>query len=529
MSIFEQAAALEQQNIAFAIASIIETKGSSPRHSGKMLVKGDGNIIGTIGGGMIERYVIEQSLEAINEGSPRTVSGRMARTGKDAMGMDCGGAMKIFIDVFCLKPQLILIGAGHVNRAVAFCAHTLGFAITVADSYLESLQPEHFPAHSQLVHGDNIEAAIAKLNITPNSFVIIATNNQDQQAVEQIINQPCQYLGLMASRRKRQVIYDYLRELSVTEDTIAAIHSPIGFNIGAETPEEIAISIMAEVLKVKHDSSGLQMKDEMPHQKQQKLVLIRGAGDIATGVAIRLHNANYKVVMTDIEQPTHIRRSVAFAQALYDQKVTIEGVSAQQVHNLKDIVSVLAQGDIPVIADEQAAIIEQLQPLYVVDAILAKRNMGTHMQMAPFTVALGPGFSAGDDCHVVIETNRGHHLGRLIYQGAAQTNTGEPGSIAGFTYQRVIRAPNVGTMKTKVALGAIVNEGDIVAYVDETPITAPLSGMVRGLLNDGLPVSAGFKIGDIDPRGVKADFNSVSDKARAIAGGVLEALMHAEK
>jgi len=159
------------------------------------------------------------------------------------------------------------------------------------------------------------------------------------------------------------------------------------------------------------------------------------------------------------------------------------------------------------------------------EAILAKQNLGTHCGMAPGVIALGPGFSAGTDCHAVIETNRGHWLGQVIYQGAAQENTGIPGNIMGHTARRVIRAPVAGVRRARVQLGDIVNEGDLIAMIGETEILAPLAGMVRGLLNDGLVVNSGFKIGDIDPRGATADFNSVSDKARAIGGGVLEALM----
>lgn len=161
----------------------------------------------------------------------------------------------------------------------------------------------------------------------------------------------------------------------------------------------------------------------------------------------------------------------------------------------------------------------------MVDAILAKQNLGTRVDMAPVTIALGPGFTAGKDCHAVIETNRGHWLGQVIYSGCAQENTGVPGNIMGHTTRRVIRAPAAGIMRSNVKLGDLVEEGDVIACVGDHEIKAPLAGMVRGLLNDGLAVVGGFKIGDIDPRGETADFTSVSDKARAIGGGVLEALM----
>ncbi|MDX1303572.1 selenium-dependent molybdenum cofactor biosynthesis protein YqeB [Photobacterium sp.] len=528
MNIFAQAALLEQQNIPFAFANIIETRGSAPRHSGQMIIKADGTITGTVGGGMIERYVIEQSLEALQERKPRVVKGRMTRTGPEAMGMDCGGAMTVSIDVYGLRPALLLIGGGHVNRAVAHAAHVLGFDISVADAYEDSLAEEHFPPGTKRILGKTMDDAIDQLDINKESFVVIATNHQDQDAITKVVGCDTQYIGLMASRRKVQTLFNHLRKSNVSEAHIQAIHSPIGFNIGAETPEEIAISIMAEVLKVKHQSSGGLMKDDT-RLNRNKLVMIRGAGDIATGVAIRLHNAGFKVVMTDIAQPTVIRCTVAFAQCLYGDPVEVEGVTARKAHSSEDAFAAIEQGLIPVIADEQCSSLASLAPTFLVDAILAKRNLGTTQNMAPITIALGPGFNAGIDCDAVIETNRGHHLGRIIYQGETQPNTGVPGNIAGYTHQRVLRAPCQGIMHNHVKLGDIVEEGDVIAHVGDSQIVAPLNGMVRGLLNDGLSVTEGFKIGDIDPRGIEADYTTVSDKARAIGGSVLEAMLYLEQ
>ncbi|WP_299014091.1 selenium-dependent molybdenum cofactor biosynthesis protein YqeB [uncultured Photobacterium sp.] len=528
MNIFAKAAQLEEENTPFALANIIETRGSAPRHSGQMIVKDDGAIIGTVGGGMIERYVIEQSLEALRERKPRVVKGRMTRTGPEAMGMDCGGAMSVFIDVYGLRPNLILIGAGHVNRAVAHAAHVLGFDITVADAYADSLAEENFPVGSKRVLGQTMEDAIDKLDINKESYVVIATNHQDQDAISKVVDCDTKYIGLMASRRKVQTLFNHLRNCNVSEAHIQAIHSPVGFNIGAETPEEIAISIMAEVLKVKNQSAGGQMKDDT-RLNRNKLVMIRGAGDIATGVAIRLHNAGFKVVMTDIAQPTVIRCTVAFAQCLYGEPIEVEGIKAQKAITTEDVFRILDNKQIPVLVDEECASIDKLKPTFLVDAILAKRNLGTKRGMAPITIALGPGFIAGEDCDAVIETNRGHQLGRVIYNGATQPNTGIPGNIAGYSHQRVLRAPCAGVMHNHVQLGDIIEEGDAIAHVGDTPVIAPLSGMVRGLLNDGLTVTEGFKIGDIDPRGIEADFTTVSDKARAIGGSILEAMLHLEQ
>lgn len=524
MNIFAEAARLEQENRPFALAQIIESRGSTPRHSGQMLVLADGACIGTIGGGMIERRVIEQALAAITERKARVFHGRMARTGQDAVGSDCGGAMSVYIDVHGLRPRLVLIGAGHVNRAIASAAKPLGFDIHVADIYAASLDPALFPAGTTLVHGESFTDAIGKMNIDAGNFVIIATNNQDCEALNLLIRQPVRYLGLLASRRKVQTFTQQLKQRGTDEQELARLHAPVGYNIGAETPEEIAISVLAELLQVRSQSAGGLMKDDI-RLTRDKLVVIRGAGDIATGIALRLYHAGFQVMMLDIAQPTAIRRTVAFAQAMFDGKACVEGVTACLAADINEAFEAINRGEIPLLIDEDAHCLEQLKPRFLVDAILAKQNLGTHRNMAPITVALGPGFNAGEDCDAVIETNRGHHLGRVIYRGYTHPNTGIPGNIGGHTARRVIRAPADGVMQCRVALGDLVQEGDIIALCGDRPVIAPLAGMVRGLLHNGLETKTGSKIGDIDPRGAQADYTTVSDKARAIAGAVLEAMM----
>ncbi|MBB7887298.1 EF2563 family selenium-dependent molybdenum hydroxylase system protein [Escherichia coli] len=481
MNIFTEAAKLEEQNCPFAMAQIVDSRGSTPRHSAQMLVRTDGSIVGTIGGGMVERKVIEESLQALQERKPRLFHGRMARNGADAVGSDCGGAMSVFISVHGMRPRLVLIGAGHVNRAIAQSAALLGFDIAVADIYRESLNPELFPPSTTLLHAESFGAAVEALDIRPDNFVLIATNNQDREALDKLIEQPIAWLGLLASRRKVQLFLRQLREKGVAEEHIARLHAPVGYNIGA--------------------------------------------GDIASGVALRLYHAGFKVIMLEVEKPTVIRCTVAFAQAVFDGEMTVEGVTARLATSSAEAMKLTERGFIPVMVDPTCSLLDELKPLCVVDAILAKQNLGTRADMAPVTIALGPGFTAGKDCHAVIETNRGHWLGQVIYSGCAQENTGVPGNIMGHTTRRVIRAPAAGIMRSNVKLGDLVKEGDVIAWIGEHEIKAPLTGMVRGLLNDGLAVVGGFKIGDIDPRGETADFTSVSDKARAIGGGVLEALM----
>ena len=256
------------------------------------------------------------------------------------------------------------------------------------------------------------------------------------------------------------------------------------------------------------------------------LILVKGAGDLATGTAVRLYRAGFQVVMTDIAQPTAVRRTVAFSQCIYDGQTTVEGITARKAENRDQVRDILAAGEIPVLVDPQAAILAQLPFMVVVDAILAKKNLGTTISDAPIVLALGPGFTAGTDCHGVIETQRGHDLGRLILEGTAIPNTGVPGDVGGYTKERIIRAPADGPFEPVAQIGQQVNLGDVVAKVNGIPVTAQLTGIVRGMLPAGIPVTAGMKAGDIDPRCEVRHCFTVSDKARAIGGGVLEGILY---
>lgn len=256
------------------------------------------------------------------------------------------------------------------------------------------------------------------------------------------------------------------------------------------------------------------------------LVLIKGAGDLATGTAVRLHRAGLQVVMTDLPQPTAVRRTVAFCQCVYDGEMVVEGVTARHAAGVAEAVDCLTRGEVPVLAEPGAEVVKYLTFTVVLDGILAKKNTGTSISDAPIVLALGPGFVAGQDCHGVVETQRGHDLGRLITAGAAAPNTGVPGDICGYTTQRIIRAPAAGRFAPVAQIGQTVTEGDVVATVDGTPVYAGLTGMVRGMLQGGLAVTSGMKCGDIDPRCEVRHCHTVSDKGRAIAGGVLEGILY---
>ena len=255
------------------------------------------------------------------------------------------------------------------------------------------------------------------------------------------------------------------------------------------------------------------------------IVLVKGAGDLATGVAHRLKKCGFDIVMTEIKEPTTVRRTVAFSQAVYDKEVEVEGVRAVLVNNIDEINENIKAGNISIIIDEEAKIISEISPDVVVDAIIAKRNIGTTIKDAPIVIALGPGFEAGVDCHLVIETKRGHYLGKVISEGKAIPNTGIPGNIGGHTVGRIIRATDDGIIKPVAKIGDYVKEGEIVAYVGNTPVYASISGIVRGMLQGGIRVFKGMKSGDIDPRCEKEHCFTISDKARSIGGGVLEGIL----
>lgn len=256
------------------------------------------------------------------------------------------------------------------------------------------------------------------------------------------------------------------------------------------------------------------------------LILIKGAGDIATGIAVRLKNAGMQVVMTEIAIPTTVRRSVAFSRAVYEGSAVVENITARLVLDFAQIPAVLQQDEIPVLIDPRCEVLKSIHFDAVVDSILAKKNLSTDPTQAPVVIGVGPGFSVPQDCHCVIETQRGHDLGRCIYQGCAAKNTGIPGEIGGYTVERLLRAPCDGIFHPILAIGEAVKAGQTVAIVDDQPVTAQIDGIVRGLLQDNVPVKAGMKSGDIDPRGCYEHCFTVSDKARAVGGGVLEAILH---
>lgn len=262
--------------------------------------------------------------------------------------------------------------------------------------------------------------------------------------------------------------------------------------------------------------------------KIRGLAVVRGGGDIASGTIMRLYMSGFGVIVLEANIPTSIRRTVSFSQAIFDGKTIIEGVVGRVCSNIFDALQIIDEGDIPVIADPNCDILKELKPLILVDAILAKKNYGTRKDMADIVIGLGPGFTAGVDVDAVIETNRGHDLGKVIYEGKPAENTGIPGNINGYTIERVIYSPADGKIDVIHDIGDLVEEGETIAVVNGKEVTAKIPGMIRGMIQNDSIVFKGMKIGDVDPRGKDAKCFYISDKARAVAGGVLEAVLHLE-
>lgn len=255
-------------------------------------------------------------------------------------------------------------------------------------------------------------------------------------------------------------------------------------------------------------------------------IAIRGAGEMASGIAHRLHTCHLtRIVMSDIPIPIAVRRNVAFCEAVFEGTMEVEGVRADLIRDVSELKDVWGRNRIGVIVDSEGAFLDELRPDVVIDAIMAKRPESSIKRQDSFSIGVGPGFSAPDRADAVVESNRGHDLGRVIWQGEAEPYSGVPGPTAGYTRERVLRAPHEGTVRTVKTIGDMVKKDDIILYVDQTPVLARIDGVLRGLIRP-IAVPSGEKLGDVDPRGIKGNCYTISEKARAIAGGVLEAIMH---
>lgn len=256
-------------------------------------------------------------------------------------------------------------------------------------------------------------------------------------------------------------------------------------------------------------------------------VMIRGAGDLASGIAYELWLAGHEILMTDIEVPLAVRRAVSFSRAVYEGRAQVEDALGILVHSREEACQVISAGNIAVMVDGEGRVRREYRPDVLVDGIMAKRNTGTGMGDAPLVIGVGPGFSAGRDCHCVVETKRGPSLGKVIYQGSAAPNTGIPGEVGGYTSERLLRAAGFGLMEPVAEIGDFIQAGELAAVTGGVPVYAQISGVVRGMLQKGVQVKKGLKIGDVDARKDRELCYTISDKARCVGQGVLRAAVQA--
>ena len=262
------------------------------------------------------------------------------------------------------------------------------------------------------------------------------------------------------------------------------------------------------------------------------IVLMRGAGDLASGVALRLHRSGFRVIMTELAQPVVVRRMVSFAEAIYRGEFEVEGVVAKHAEELSEVQDIFIAGKIPILVNPEGSIIDRLKEntwdssrFVLIDGRMIKQKPERGLDQANLVIGLGPGFIAGEDCHAIVETKRGHFLGRVIWQGSAQANTGVPEGVQNYSSERVLRAPTDGVMQGLAEIGEHISPGQIVAVVKDQPVKAPFRGVLRGLLHSGLTIKRGLKVGDLDPRDDPRYCWLVSDKSLAVGGGVLEAIL----
>ena len=495
MKLFERLSAAERYSEPFALVTLTAINGITPRTEGRMAVFPDGSSFGTIGGGAMERNAIESAKEAIFSGKSKTIN----------LKVKGEGMAELYIDVPIKDRGMVIVGAGHVAKAMAQMLSFVSWRVYVIDSRRDIANEKDFPNATVIVNED-ITKAFEEVDITSNMAIAI-TNPEDGMTLMPLLEK-CNafYIGMLGSRKRDFSGYGFL-------------HAPMGLDLGGETPEEVAVSAVSEIIAAFNKRKG------GPNSEFRKnLVIVRGAGDLATGTIVRLKKAGYNVLALECDKPTVIRRTISFANVYYDGEMEIEGVKSVLAKDISEALNLIDSGYVPVLVDPDGVAIDTLKPEVVVDAIIAKRNLGTRIDMANLVVALGPGFDAGVDCHYVIETKRGHSLAKIISDGEAAKNSGVPGVIAGFGKERVIHSPAAGIFKGVRDIGDIVQKDEVIAYVDDTPVYATIAGCIRGLLHDGLTVPEGFKIADVDPREKDAEWWTISDKARAIGGSVLEVI-----
>ena len=523
MTVFAEIEDLVATGEPVAVLTIVDKEGSAPREIGARMAVSPDREVGTIGGGTVESLAIEAAREVLaGDAEPGVRTYELRPDGNT--GMVCGGEMDVFIDLVRGNRRMVIAGGGHIGESLAALAREMEFEVTVVDDREEYADPDAFHDDVEVIQGDYYEDVLDQ-PLTRESAVVVATrsNAYDRNAVKAALDGGAGYVGLVASETKTEHVLDGLREKGYAESDLARIRAPVGLDLGGSSPGALALQILSEVQMDFYDATG----KRGTAFGLDDLAVVRGGGDLGTGVAYRLHQAGFPVLITDVEQPTAVRRAVAFAEAMYEEAVEIEGIRGRRAQDVDEAVRIMRDGDVAVMEDPDAEVADRLDAAILVDAIMAKGKFdtGTRRDDADVVVGLGPGFEAGADVDAVVETDRGHELGRVYYEGTATEYNGIPGERRGFTKERVLRAPTAGEWSTAVEIGDVVAAGDVMGHVDDEPVETDIDGIVRGLVHDGVTVEEGAKMGDVDPRGDEVDPWKISDKALDLGGGVLEAIL----
>lgn len=521
-SVFERAERLRTRGVPAVLLAVVGKEGSAPRDVGARMLVTEDSEYGTIGGGTVERLAIEDARDVLRGDAVPGVRSYELRPGGNT-GMVCGGSMDVFHDRIRGSKHLYIAGGGHIGAALAPLATTMGYRVTVVDDRADYADPDRFPEGTETLHG-NYGDALADLPITEETAVGVATRSGtfDAEAVGAALDGGAGYIGLVASERKAERVLDSLAADGYDRTDLARVSAPVGLDLGGGGPEDVALSILAETHMRRHNASG----NRVTRTNLDDLVVVRGGGDLGSGVVYRLHRAGFPVVVTEVDRPTVVRRTVAFASAVYADEVTVDDVSGRHVATAAEAIEAIDAGAVPVLVDAEAAIADELDAAVLVDAIMPKGKFdtGTRHTDADVVIGLGPGFTAGEDVDAVVETDRGHQLGRVLYQGTTSEYDGTPGEREGYTTERVIYPPIAGRWEPTVEIGDRVGAGDVVGRVDDEPVETEIGGLVRGLVHGGLEVTTETKLGDIDPR-EDVDHTAISDKALCVGGGVLEAVL----
>ena len=441
-----------------ALATIVETRRSVPRHAGsKMLIRPDGRCSGSVGGGEMEARVAAEARAALADGRPRLLCYELLDPSRGDPGV-CGGEVTVYIEPHVPEPTVLVVGCGHIGREVTALAHWTGLRVVATDDRADMITPDLLPDADVLIPGP-VEDAIAAVQPGQTHAVVVTRNMRvDLDVLPPLLAAGMRSVGVIGSSRRWQATREQLLERGVQAGDLGRVRAPIGLDLNAETPREIALSIVAEIVALQR--AGLEAGRDArapvgPRSCADSLVLLRGGGDLATGVAWRLTRAGFPVVVCELARPLTVRRTVALSTAVTDGSVDIEGMVGVRA-TVSEALELTGRGMVPVL------IAPELPPLtapVIVDARMAKRVLDTTITDAPLVVALGPGYTVGRDCHAVVETMRGPHLGRVLWSGSAAADTGTPAEMAGRGSERVLRAPADGVVHWKARIGDVADAG----------------------------------------------------------------------